>query len=112
MACDTRLKPRQTIQERAREVRAAVERLAAALASGRVRPVISAQGGVTFAGWDETSRDGVTDACAYRTIMNTGSAMSRALIERAEALAGRKIDRKVLASGHHSHDGGATWHKH
>ena len=40
MACDTRLKPRQTIQERAKEVRDAVARLAQALTQGRVKDVV------------------------------------------------------------------------
>jgi hypothetical protein len=112
MACDTRLKPRQTIQERAKEVRDAVARLAQALVSGRVKPVIGPKGELAFTGWDATSRDGLTDACAYRTIMRSGDAMARALIERAEMMSGRKIDKQVLAQGMHSHDGGASWHKH
>jgi hypothetical protein len=112
MVCDTRLKPRQTIQERAKEVRDAAERLAQALVSGRVKTVIGPKGELAFTGWDATSRDGVTDACAYRTLMRTGSAMARMMIQRAEALAGRSIDKQVLAQGMHSHDGGASWHKH
>ena len=69
MACDTRLKPRQTIQERAVEVREATVRLAAALAAGRVQVKIGANGVPVFTGWDEQSRDGITDACAYRRII-------------------------------------------
>jgi len=112
MACDTRLKPRQTIQERAREVRSAVERLAQALAQGRVKAVVGPQGAIAFTGWDTASRDGLTDACAYRTLMRTGDAVARMHIQRAEAMAGRGVSKQTVASGLHSHDGGKTWHGH
>src|SRR5262245_56584481 len=106
MACDTRLKPRQTIQERAKEVRGAVERLQTAIASGRVKIKIGPQGAFALEGWDETSRDGITDACAYRRIMATGSAMSKMLIAKAEQMAGRTVNKEAVAQGTHSHDGG------
>jgi hypothetical protein len=109
VACDTRLKPRQTISERAKEVREAVERLAAAIAAGRVRVKVGPQGAVAFEGWEEKSRDGVTDGCALRRIMATGSAMAKMHIARAEQLAGRSIDK---TSRLHTHDNGQTWHKH
>ena len=113
MSCDTRLKSRQTIQERAKEVREAVERLAVALATGRAKVVIDkATGAVAFTGWDATSRDGITDACAYRRIMATGSAMAKMHIARAEQLAGRTVNKQAVAQGLHSHDGGSTWHRH
>lgn len=115
MACETRLKPRQTISERAAEVRRAVDRISAAIASGRVKVIVSKAGAVALEGLDDTTRDGVTDACAYRKIMTTGSAMARMAIARAEQLAGRMVDRAVIgaAGGHtHSHDGGLNWHKH
>lgn len=112
MPCDTRLKPRQTIQQRAVEVRTATERLAAALAAGRVKVIIGPTGAPVFTGWDESSRDGITDACAYRRIMATGSAMAKLAIARAEQLAGRSVNKQAVAAGHHSHDGGLTWHSH
>jgi hypothetical protein len=112
MACDTRLKPRQTISERAQEIREAIARLSSALAAGRVKINIGPQGAINFAGWDETSRDGVTDACAYRRILATGNAMARLAIARAEQMAGRSVNRQAVAQGHHSHDGGKTWHTH
>jgi len=113
VTCDTRLKPRQTIQERATEVREAVLRLATGLRDKRIRMVIHpVTGAVAFAGWDETSRDGITDACAYRTLARTGGAMFQALLAQAAQAAGRPVDLKVLAGGLHSHDGGASWHKH
>jgi len=110
MPCDTRLKPKQTIQQRAAEIRKAIETLDARLKKRQVRPVISPNGAITFAGWSDTERDSITDACAYRRIMATGSALAKAEIARAEALAGRAVDRKTIALGEHSHDGGATWH--
>ncbi len=112
MPCDTRLKPRQTIQQRADEVRKVVRALDAALASGRVKVKISPTGAVAFIGLTDEERDSVTDACAYRRVMISGSAMAKAAIARAEQLAGRGVSRQALAHGAHSHDGGVTWHDH
>ena len=112
MACDTRLKPKQTIQERAEEVRRATSRLQARLMDGRVKAKVGPQGAIAFEGWTAEERDGVTDACAYRRIMATGSALAKAAIAKAEQLAGRSVDRKVVGIGAHSHDGGTTWHSH
>lgn len=112
MVCDTRLKPRQTISERAAEVRQATEALAKAIASGRVKAVVGPQGAVAFQGWDETSRDGITDACAYRRIMATGNAMAKLALQRAEQLAGRGVNKQIIGQGAHSHDNGKTWHDH
>jgi|SRR6185503_3200127 len=110
MPCYTQLAPKQTVQERATEVRKAVETLNKALATGKVRPVVGPQGAVTFVNWNDSDRNRVTDACAYRRIMATGSALAKQQIARAEALAGRSVDRKVVAQGVHSHDGGRSWH--
>ena len=115
MPCNTRLKTingrKQTISERATEVRAAVDRLAMQVLKKQVRPVVDkATGAITFAGWSETDRDGITDACAYRRIKTQGNALVQAEIARAEAMAGRPVNTKALAQGVHSHDGGTTWH--
>ena len=112
MPCDTRLKPRQTIQQRKAEVREAVERLGRGLARGTIKPKIGPQGAITFIGFDGADRDGVTDACAYRRIMQTGSMQAKLAILTAEQSAGRQVDKLALAQGHHSHDGGETWHDH
>jgi hypothetical protein len=112
MPCDTRLTPRQTVQQRAEEVRRAVIRLADALASRRVKAKVGPQGAIAFEGWNDAERDGVTDACAYRRLMVSGSALAKAAIARAEQIAGRSVDRRVVAHGAHSHDGGRTWHDH
>lgn len=110
MPCDTRLKPKQTIQQRADEIRRAVIALDARLKKRQVRVTVGPQGAVAFSGWPDGERDGITDACAYRRIMATGSALARSEIARAEQLAGRSVDRRVVAQGMHSHDGGHSWH--
>lgn len=112
MPCDTRLKPRQTIQQRVEEVRKVVSKVSDALTRGRVKPKIGPQGAIAFEGLDEAERDGVTDACIYRRIMVTGSALAKAAIARAEQLAGKSVNRQVIGQGAHSHDGGHTWHDH
>ena len=111
MPCDSKLKTRQTIQQRAEEIRRAVAGLSTAITSGRVRVIVGPQGAIAFEGWTEAERDGVTDACAYRKIMVAGSALVKAAIARAEQMAGRAVDRRVVAHGVHSHDGGASWHR-
>lgn len=109
MPCDTYLKPRQTIKQRADEVRKATDRIAKALAAGRAKAKVGPQGAIAFTGLTDDERDGVTDACAYRRIMVSGSALARVKIAQAEQLAGRSVDRKVIGQGVHSHDGGKTW---
>ena len=112
MPCDTRRKPNQTIQQRADEVRKVVGRFEAALIAGTAKTVIGPQGAVAFTGLTETDRDGVTDACAYRRIMSSGSMLARAAIQRAEMMSGRTVNKQVVGQGAHSHDGGRTWHDH
>ena len=111
MTCDTVLRPRQTIQERAAEVKKAAAGLDKALVQGRVKVVVDKRtGAIAFAGFNEPDRAGITDACAYRRIMATGSASAKAAIARAELLAGRGVNRTALAQGVHSHDGGGHFH--
>jgi len=111
MACDTRLKPRQTLQQRAAEVKGVVARLDELLRKGNVKVVVDKRtGAVAFDGVTNEDRDGVTDACIYRRIMATGSALAKQAIARAELVAGRAVDKQAVAHGHHSHDGGKTWH--
>lgn len=112
MACESMRKPKQTVQERIAEIMKAIALLDAKLKKRQVKPVVDkATGAITFAGW-EADRDGITDACAYRRIMATGSALARAEIIRAEQMAGRGVNRQALAAGIHSHDGGSTWGRH
>jgi len=115
MPCDTRLKTiggrKQTTSERAAEIRKAVDALALKLLNRQVRPVVDkATGAIAFQGWNETDRDGITDACAYRRLKVQGNALVQAELARAEAMAGRPVNTKALAQGVHSHDGGTTWH--
>lgn len=111
MPCDTRLKRGQTISQRADEVRKAVEGLDKAIAMRAVKVVVGPQGAIAFQGWTN-GRDDVTDACAFRRLMATGSALAKAEIARAEMLSGRKINMQAIGQGAHSHDGGRTWHNH
>jgi hypothetical protein len=110
MPCDRQLKAGQSITQRKEEILRAVDRLQKGLANGSVKARVGPQGGITFVGLSEADRSGVTDACAYRRIMVSGSAFARAAISRAEQIAGRTIDKQVIGQGVHSHDGGHTWH--
>lgn len=112
MPCDTSRKRGQTIQERAAEVRKIVDNLGRALASGTVTVKIGPQGAPVFIGLTPQERDDVTDVCAYRRLMISGSSAAKLAIARAEIMAGRKINPLAVAQGVHSHDGGASWHNH
>jgi hypothetical protein len=112
MPCDRTLKPQQTIKQRADEIRVVVAKAVQALVSGRIKPKIGPTGAVAFTGLTDDERDGVTDNCLYRRIVATGGALANAQIAKAEALAGRSVNKQAIAHGHHSHDGGATWHHH
>jgi hypothetical protein len=109
------LKPRQTIAQRAAEVRDVIARFVAGLTSGRVKAIVSKQGAIAFNGLTESERDGVTDACVYRRIMSGTNAQAKMALARAEALAGKTVDRAIIGhggAGMHSHDGGSSWHGH
>lgn len=108
MACENVRRPNQSLTERIEEVRKAIARFSAGLAAGTIKARVGPQGAIAFDGISAADRDGVTDACAYRQIMVSGTALAKAAIARAEALAGRTVDRKVLAAGVHAHDG--VWH--
>lgn len=111
MPCETSRKPGQSFTERKEEVRTAVAELNRLLASGQAKAIISgATGSIAFRGWTAGETARVTDSCGYRLILSTGSALAKQAIARAEQLAGRTVDRQALAQGHHSHDGGVTWH--
>ena len=111
MPCDTRARQGQTLDQRKAEVREAIASLARLLASGQAKAIVSrATGSVAFRGWEAGETARVTDACAYRIIMATGSLLAKQAIAKAEQLAGRSIDRAALTAGWHSHDG-TTWHK-
>lgn len=111
MPCDRKLKPKQSIQQRAEEIRTVVAKVTAGLASGKITAKIGPTGGIAFVGLSEAERDGVTDNCCYRRILATGSALAKAAIAKAEALAGRSVDKMAVAHGHHTH-GDGVWHTH
>lgn len=112
MPCDTRLKLNQTVKQRVAEVQKAIVRINDLVAARKALVKVGPQGAIAFQGIPDDVRDGVTDGCIYRRLMVSGSALARQQIERAEILAGRKVDKKVIGIGVHSHDGGATWHDH
>lgn len=114
MPCDTKMLPNQTITQRKEEIVKAVDKLAAALAAGKVKPVIGATGGIAFPGWAEGQQGRVSDNCAFRRLMSSGSALAKMAIERAETLAGRRVNRQAVAQGLHAHtqDGRTVWHDH
>lgn len=112
MACESMIKPGQTLAQRSEEVRVATKRLETALTQGRVQVVIGTNGGIAFRGWNVTERDGVSDACGYRVLTADGSSALRMAIARAEAVSGRKVNPRAVAMGVHSHDGGKTWDRH
>ena len=115
MACDTMLKSRQTLAERKAEVKKAVTQLDKLIAAGKVVVRIGTdgigRGAVAFKGWADVERDGVSDACAFRELMVSGSAMAKLKIAQAQQMAGISVNRQTVAHGVHSHDGGNTWHK-
>lgn len=106
MVCDTRI--REAKPEKKKSAADALKRLQAALGDGSVTAVIGANGAVAFKGWRE--RDIWSDVCAYRKLAASNSPELRRAIARAEAMAGRKLNPRAVASGTHSHDGGKTWH--
>lgn len=110
MPCDTMRKRNQTVAQRVDEVRKRIKVVDKMLAARKVTAKVGPQGAITFTGISAEDRDGMTDACIYRMISRTGSASAKMAILRAEQLAGRSVDRKVVAAGTHSHDGGASWH--
>jgi hypothetical protein len=111
MPCDTKLRQGQTLLQRKTEIRASVTRLNQLIVAGRVKPIVGPQGAIAFQGWSDEDRSAVTDACAFRMLMISGSALARSAIRRAEQVAGRSVDRRVVAQGTHSHDGGRSWHQ-
>jgi hypothetical protein len=110
MPCFTMRQPNQTVAQRDEEVKEATKKIDQLLARGQVKPKVGPQGAITFLGLSDADRKRMTDVCIYRTISKTGSAKAKLALQRAEQLAGRSVDRKVIAAGIHSHDGGQTWH--
>ena len=109
MVCDTKWSFQgQTLTQRKEEIKSGIEKLAEKLARGTVKAKVGPQGAIAFVGWLDTERKGISDGCAYRRIMTAGSAAAKLAIMKAEQLAGRSVDRKVVAAGVHLH--GSHWH--
>jgi hypothetical protein len=102
--------PNQTMAERVTEVRKSVTVIDKLIAARRVAVKVGPQGAVTFVGIPDNDRARMTDACIYRMITRTGSAAAKMALARAEQLAGRSVNKSVVAQGIHSHDGGNSWH--
>lgn len=107
MPCDTVRVKGETLSERKATVTETVRALGVALVKRQVKAVVGPQGSITFAGW--TDKNGVTDACAYRRIMATGSVLAKLEIARAELLAGRNVDKSMVKAGVHYHPE-SGWH--
>jgi hypothetical protein len=110
MPCDTRTLPGQSLTDRKTEVLEAIKALSAGLVSGKIKTVVSKEGALAFAGWDDKARNRVTDACAYRLLMVKGSSLAKAKVAQAQQISGFSVNRQVIGAGVHSHDGGKTWH--
>jgi len=115
MACETRLQNRnQTLSQRKAQVKDIVAFTDELIRKNKVRIVVDKKtGAIAFLGMTDAERGGVSDACTFRMIMTTGSALAKQAIARAEQLAGRGVSRQALTNGTHSHDG-TSWstHKH
>lgn len=110
MSCDLKpFRPEQTLAERIKEVREKLGIIDKALVRKKVVPVVGKNGAIAFTGLSDEDRGGITDACIYRRIMSTGSRLAKLEIERAEQIAGTRVNKQVVAQGVHSHDGGTTW---
>ena len=109
MPCDTIRQAGETAAERRKKVDEALAKLRKKLAGGEVTLKVGPQGAVGIVGWSAADRNGVTDVCALRAVGSTFEV--RQALMKAEAAAGRKVDRRMVAAGVHSHDSGKTWHK-
>jgi len=116
MACETQLQNKnQTLSQRKAQVKDIIAFTDELIRKRKVGIVVDKRtGAIAFTGMTPQERGGVSDACTYRMIMATGSALAKQAIMKAELLADRGINKQALAQDVHSHDGGQTWssHKH
>jgi hypothetical protein len=110
MACETTRSSRtQTLTERKAEIKEVLSFIDELIRKSKVRVIVDKKtGAVFFDGMTVQEKRGVTDGCAYRMLMATGSASAKQAIARAEALAGRGVNRQALAQGVHGHAHGGT----
>lgn len=111
MPCDTwRAAPEQTLSARKTQINEIMARVTVLLAKRQIKPIVDRKSGaITFDGIPSVLRQGVSDACIYRRLVAGKSPVAAAELKRAEAAAGRPIDRQSVNAGIHSHDGGASW---
>lgn len=110
MPCNTKLKAKQTVAQRAKEVRKAGEAIDKLIASGQAGIKVDRRtGGVAFTGIPDGVRDGMTDVCIIKKIWTSGSHQAKQALAKAERLAGRSVSKQAIEQGLHSHDGGNTW---
>lgn len=102
MPCTTRRLTANLSQQR----QADLDKLRAGLRSKQVSVVIGKGGSLAFKGWSSPL---AADLCAYRQLLGENNLDLRLAIAKAEALAGARLNPTAIASGLHSHDGGATW---
>ena len=53
-----------------------------------------------------------TNFAVRSTTFVSSSALARAKIAQAEQIAGRGVNKQVVAQGWHSHDSGTSWERH
>ena len=109
MPCDSVYRPGQSLAQRNEEITRTLKALERALAEKRVKIAIGPTGGVAFEGWRGDARNGVSDACAYRSLSSEGSWELRKAVAAAEQASGKRVNPQAVAAGHHAHDG--VWHK-
>jgi len=108
MACWT-IKETQSVKAR-RET--TLDRIRKELTAGTLTLKVSPTGAVAFSKPMNLLDDGYSDVCVVRVLMAKNDPALRKAMMRAEAMAGRKVDMRVVNSGVHSHDGGKTWGSH
>lgn len=111
MACETRLRPQQTLAQRNAEITKALRALEQKLLAGQVKVQVGPNGAVAFADWAKADRSDLTDACTYRVLASQNSWALKQAVQRAEAQSGRKVNPQAVAAGWHTHDG-KTWGTH
>lgn len=109
MPCDYIRPEWMTPAQREQQIVDTLRQLEAQLTTGSVQVTISPEGSIAFIGWKD--RNDVTDLCAYQRLTSQGSIALLNAIQMAEMMCGRSINTTSINSGHHSHDGGKTWHK-
>jgi hypothetical protein len=91
--------------------RDALRKLSAKIAAGSVQVVVArGTGAFALKGWQDADREGVSDLCAYRALMNDPA--MRMAVRKAQAMSNTPVSARAVATGLHSHDGGATWSRH